>query len=266
MKTCVDCMNFRVALSNSLFAAVLACGLATFASAHAQDVTAPVPPPSADPKGEAVVAKLLSQMTMDEKIGQMSQIPLNQPPPLPPDQLAAEGKVGSFLFITDAAEINRLQHVAVEKSRLHIPLLFGFDVIHGFRTIYPVPIAMASSWDPAVAEKAQSMAAKEASATGVMWTFAPMVDIARDPRWGRIMEGAGEDPFLGAKMAAARCAASRETSKAPAISLPASSTSPATVLPWAVATTKSPTSLTNSCGTSTSRPSTLLSPPDPAPL
>jgi beta-glucosidase len=154
--------------------------------------------------GEAFVNSLLGKMTLEEKIGQMSQVALNTKLDTPADEMARKGQVGSFLFLTDAAEINRLQHVAVDKSRLHIPLLFGFDVIHGFRTIYPVPLAMAASWDPAVAERAQSMAAKEASATGVQWTFAPMVDIARDPRWGRIMEGAGEDPFLGSRMAEAQ--------------------------------------------------------------
>jgi beta-glucosidase len=174
------------------------------AAAMAQNSTAPVPPLPRDPSGEAFVSKLLSQMTLAEKIGQMSQVPLNQPAAVAPEVLAAQGNVGSFLFVTDPARIDRLQHAAVEQSRLHIPLLFGFDVIHGFRTIYPVPIALAASWDPQVEERAQGMAAREASAAGVRWTFAPMVDIARDPRWGRMMEGAGEDPFLGSKMAAAQ--------------------------------------------------------------
>jgi len=150
------------------------------------------------------VDNLLQKMTLEEKLGQMSQIPLNQKEDVSPDERILKGQVGSFLFITDAKEINRLQHLAVEKGRLHIPLIFGFDVIHGFRTIYPVPLALAASWDPAQAEEAQRMAAKEASAVGINWTFAPMVDIARDPRWGRIMEGAGEDPYLGSQMAAAQ--------------------------------------------------------------
>jgi Beta-glucosidase-related glycosidases len=150
------------------------------------------------------VNNLLQKMTLEEKIGQMSQIALNQPQDVSPDQRILNGQVGSFLFLTDAKEINRLQHIAVDRSRLHIPLIFGFDVIHGFRTIYPVPLALAASWDPTMVEHVQSMAAKEASAVGVNWTFAPMVDIARDPRWGRIMEGAGEDPYLGSKMAAAQ--------------------------------------------------------------
>jgi beta-glucosidase len=151
------------------------------------------------------VDALLSQMTLEEKVGQVHQLfyftQFMKPEAIEPDIRA--GKVGSLLFLTDPALINRFQKVAVENSRLKIPLLFGFDVIHGFHTIFPVPLAMASSWDPALVEQAQSVAAREARAVGIHWTFAPMVDIARDPRWGRIVEGAGEDPFLGARMAAA---------------------------------------------------------------
>lgn len=154
-------------------------------------------------KAERFVDDLLGKMTLEEKLGQMSQIPLNQPQDVTPDERILKGQVGSFLFITDAKEIDRLQHLAVERGPHHIPLIFAFDVVHGFRTIYPVPLALAASWDPSVAEKAESMAAREASAVGVRWTFAPMVDIARDPRWGRIMEGAGEDPYLDSAMAAA---------------------------------------------------------------
>ncbi len=197
--------NARLLTRNiAALAAFSAAAAVTCQPAAAQDVTAPITAHVVDAKAQAFVDDLLRRMTLEEKIGQMSQAPLNQPNDLPTDVLASQGKVGSFLFITNAAEINRLQHLAVEKSRLHIPLLFGFDVIHGFRTIYPVPIALSASWDPAVAERTQRMAAREASATGVQWTFAPMVDIARDPRWGRMMEGAGEDPFLGSKMAAAQ--------------------------------------------------------------
>jgi beta-glucosidase len=104
----------------------------------------------------------------------------------------------------DVKEINRLQHIAMEKSRLHIPIIFGFDVIHGYRTVFPVPLAMASSWDPLVEEQAQHLAAEDARAAGIQWTFTPMVDIARDARWGRIVEGAGEDPYLGSAMARAQ--------------------------------------------------------------
>src|SRR5215204_2688735 len=151
------------------------------------------------------VDDLMSRMTVEEKVGQLNQLfyftQLMKPEMMEPG--IREGKVGSLLFVTDPATINRFQKIAVEQSRLKIPLLFGFDVIHGFRTIFPVPLAMASSWDPALVEKAQEVAAREARAAGIRWTFAPMVDIARDPRWGRIVEGAGEDPFLASRMAAA---------------------------------------------------------------
>lgn len=149
---------------------------------------------------------LLGKMTLAEKIGQMEQS-AGQPmytPPAKADELARTGATGSFLFTTDPVRINELQHIAVEQSRLHIPLLFAYDVIHGFRTIAPIPLAMASSWDPELVTRTQAMAAKEARVAGVHWAFAPMVDIARDARWGRMMEGAGEDPFLGETMAAAQ--------------------------------------------------------------
>src|ERR1700677_361673 len=148
--------------------------------------------------------ELLGKMTLEEKLGQMTQIAFQEADSVTHDDRIRKEQAGSFLFVTNPVEINRLQHIAVDQTRLHIPLIFGFDVIHGFRTIYPVPLALAASWDPAQAEEAQRMAAKEASAVGIRWTFAPMVDIARDPRWGRIMEGAGEDPYLGSRMAAAQ--------------------------------------------------------------
>lgn len=150
---------------------------------------------------------LLKQMTVDEKVGQMTQSSGVQIPGLAsgkPDDAIAQGKVGSVLWLIDVKEINRLQHLAVDKSRLHIPILFGFDVIHGYRTVFPVPLAMASSWDPSVEEEAQHLAGQDARAAGIDWTFTPMVDIARDARWGRIVEGAGEDPYLGAAMARAQ--------------------------------------------------------------
>ena len=111
---------------------------------------------------------------------------------------------GSVLWVSDPKEINRWQHIAVDESRLHIPVIFGLDVIHGYHTIFPAPIAMASSWDPKMVEAAQTVAAREARAAGIAWTFGPMVDIARDARWGRMVEGAGEDPYLGAAMARAQ--------------------------------------------------------------
>jgi beta-glucosidase len=183
---------------------VVLLGFLCAARSSAQAFAAPSRSASSDADAVRFVDDLLAKMTLEEKVGQMSQIALNTPDKNLRDERILKGEVGSFLFITDAKEINRLQHLAMEKSRLHIPLIFGFDVIHGFRTIYPVPLALAASWDPAEVEKVQSMAAREASSVGVNWTFAPMVDIARDARWGRIMEGAGEDPYLGSRMAEAQ--------------------------------------------------------------
>jgi beta-glucosidase len=156
--------------------------------------------------------QLLSQMSVEEKIGQLCQLfyipPMFNIPGLSPeqpvDESIAQGKLGSLVYVGDVATSNHLQHIAVEKSPHHIPLLFGHDVIHGFRTIFPVPLAMAASWDMELVTHSQSIAAVEARSTGVNWTFSPMVDIARDPRWGRIVEGAGEDPYLGAAVAAAQ--------------------------------------------------------------
>jgi beta-glucosidase len=159
--------------------------------------------PGADSQATQLANDLLGKMTLEEKLGQMSQIAFQEADSVTHDERIRREQAGSFLFVTNPVEINRLQHIAVDQTKLHIPLIFGFDVIHGFSTIYPVPLALAASWDPAQAEQAQRMAAKEASAVGIRWTFAPMVDIARDPRWGRIMEGAGEDPYLGSRMAEA---------------------------------------------------------------
>jgi beta-glucosidase len=148
--------------------------------------------------------QLLTKMTLAEKIGQMEQGAAQMATPAKTEQLIRDGSLGSMLFVTDPKRINELQHIAVEETRMHIPLLFGYDVIHGFRTIAPVPIAMASSWNPQLVTKTQAMAAIEARAAGIQWAFAPMVDISRDARWGRIMESAGEDPYLGEVMAAAQ--------------------------------------------------------------
>ncbi len=152
------------------------------------------------------VSRLLARMTFAEKLGQLQQLCGTwDGDPLPEDfALARQGALGSTIFIRGAKRTSELQRVAVNESRLKIPILFAFDVIHGYRTIFPVPLGEAASWDPAGAERSTSIAAEEASSAGVRWTFAPMVDIARDPRWGRIVEGSGEDPFLGMAMAAAR--------------------------------------------------------------
>jgi len=163
----------------------------------------------ADPKEQRFVDSVLAGMTLDEKVGQLNQLSGLGAPTGPGGQPGGidkitRGQVGSFLNVTDPTEVNRLQRLAVEQSRTHIPLIFALDVIHGFRTIFPVPLGEASAWDPAAAERSARIAATEAAAAGVNWTFAPMVDIARDPRWGRIVEGAGEDPYLGEVLAAAR--------------------------------------------------------------
>ena len=151
------------------------------------------------------VEALLGRMSLTEKIGQLTQIGGASFMPGPnPEDLIRTGGVGSVLWLNDTQRFNELQKVAVEETPSKIPLLFGLDVIHGYRTIFPVPLAMASSWDPSVPERAQTVAAKEARAAGLHWTFGPMLDIARDARWGRIVEGAGEDPFLGSAMASAQ--------------------------------------------------------------
>jgi beta-glucosidase len=162
---------------------------------------------------------LLRQMTVEEKAGQLHQasgMTVVDAIKQVSDESIAQGQVGSILWQVDTKEINRLQHVAVDRSRLHIPLLVGFDVIHGYRTVFPVPLAMASSWDPSVEEQAQRVAAEDSRAAGIQWTFAPMVDIARDARWGRIVEGAGEDPYLGAAMARAQVRGFQGTELSPA--------------------------------------------------
>ena len=156
------------------------------------------PSPEIDVRVEA----LLAQMTLEEKVGQLFQANLRWRDDL--DDWIRQGHVGSLLSLNGAEQINRFQRLAVEESRLGIPLIIGFDVIHGFRTIFPIPVAEACTWDPGLAEQAARVAAVEACVEGIDWIFAPMVDIARDPRWGRIAEGAGEDVFLGSAMAQAR--------------------------------------------------------------
>lgn len=149
---------------------------------------------------------LLARMTLEEKIGQLTQLGAEVPGPNKetPDALIRAGKAGSVLWTFDSDLIARLQRVAVKESRLGIPLLFGYDVIHGYKNVFPVPLGLAATWDPALVERSQAIAAKESWVAGVNWTFTPMVDIARDARWGRIVEGAGEDTFLGAAMARAQ--------------------------------------------------------------
>src|ERR1051326_4870507 len=155
------------------------------------------------------VDSVLKLMTLDEKIGQMNQYngDWEATGPITKDgdkqNQIRKGMLGSMLNITGVEHTRQLQEIAME-SRLRIPLLFGQDIIHGYRTIFPIPLAEASSWDTSAIKLSARIAATEAAAAGVHWTFAPMVDIARDPRWGRVMEGAGEDPYLGSVIAAAR--------------------------------------------------------------
>ena len=151
------------------------------------------------------VEVLLKKMSLEEKVGQLNQVggAAFSPGPAAEDQIR-KGEAGSVLWLNDTQKFNELQKIAIEESPSGIPLLFALDVIHGYRTIFPVPLAMAASWDPNVPEKSQAVAAKEARAAGLHWTFGPMLDICRDARWGRIVEGAGEDPYLGSAMAAAQ--------------------------------------------------------------
>ncbi len=159
-------------------------------------------------KGEVSsrVEALLERLSLEEKIGQLTQAGAADfvMSRHLVEEVIRKGGAGSVLWLNDTKRFNELQKIAVEESPAGIPLLFALDVIHGYRTIFPVPLAMAASWDPAVAEQAQAVAAREARAAGIHWTFGPMLDIARDARWGRIVEGAGEDPCLGAAMAAAQ--------------------------------------------------------------
>jgi beta-glucosidase len=162
---------------------------------------------------EKKIDVLLKKMTLEEKIGQMNQyngfwditgpVPSDDNSKLKYDNLKS-GKVGSMLNVIGVENVRKIQKLVVENSRLKIPLIFGYDVIHGYRTIAPIPLAEAASWDLAAIEKSARIAAIEATSVGLNWTFAPMVDISRDARWGRVMEGAGEDPFLGSKIAIAR--------------------------------------------------------------
>jgi beta-glucosidase len=210
---------------HTVLALTLSLVLAPAGSQTSQHHT--VVPPSnrqlAYPEIEREVNALLGKMTLEEKLGQLVQyntvgatsatVAAGQEADLAanpeanyrldPMQLAEAGKLGSMLNVTGGARISSYQHTAVEKGRLHIPLLFGADVIHGYRTIYPVPLGLAASFDPQLVTQLSRMAAQEASTAGIRWFYSPMVDISRDARWGRTTEGAGEDPYLGSAMARA---------------------------------------------------------------
>ena len=208
----------------SIAASAGAQNAAPFAAPAVARVSAP---PSnhqlADPALEKKVDALLKQMTLEEKLGQLVQYgdsgdvanaALANAPQAPgknpethikidPMELAATGRLGSMLNVVGADRTNAFQHAAVEKSRLHIPLLFGADILHGYRTVYPIPLGLAATWDPDLVASVSRISAEESVTAGVRWFYSPMVDISRDPRWGRTQEGAGEDAYLGSAMAGA---------------------------------------------------------------
>ncbi|MCT4644067.1 MAG: glycosyl hydrolase, partial [Carboxylicivirga sp.] len=160
------------------------------------------------------IDELLGKMTLAEKVGQLNQYTSRweMTGPAPTENKGAQdllqelksGMVGSMLNVNGAEATRKAQQTVVENTRLGIPLIFGYDVIHGYKTMFPIPLAEAASWNPELARLSSQIAAKEAAASGINWTFAPMVDVGRDARWGRVMEGAGEDPFLGSEFAKAR--------------------------------------------------------------
>ena len=218
-----------------LFRSAILCAMLLPGGWLSAQSTSPAPsnPQLASPEIERKVDDLLARMTLEEKIGQLVQYSateahpdknagattaaLNVNPPGPGGvdsyELAQKGELGSMLNTVGQALTNHFQHAAVDNTRLHIPLLFGADVIHGFRTIFPVPLGTASSWDPEMITELAHMAAVEARTAGVNWFYSPMVDIARDARWGRCTEGAGEDPYLGSAIARAYIRGYQGTSK-----------------------------------------------------
>src|SRR6187402_1556054 len=163
---------------------------------------------SQDAKMKVFVDALMKKMTLTEKIGQLNlpgsgDIVTGQAGNSDIAKKIEEGKVGGLFNIKSVAKIKDVQKQAVEKSRLKIPLLFGMDVIHGYETVFPIPLGLSCSWDMNLIQRSAQIAAQEASADGICWTFSPMVDISRDPRWGRVSEGSGEDPYLGSQIAIA---------------------------------------------------------------
>jgi len=163
---------------------------------------------ASDPKMDRFVSSLMSKMTLEEKIGQLNlpvagAIVTGEGVSVGVEDRIANGEVGGLFNVKGAAEIRRYQQIAVEKSRLGIPLIFGMDVIHGYETTFPIPLGLACSWDMDAVMESAHIAAVEASSDGIAWTFSPMVDLARDPRWGRVSEGSGEDPYLNARIAEA---------------------------------------------------------------
>ena len=191
----------RISTAKGHFKAVmLLLGLSFIINSCSQGVADKSGKDEADTRAE----KMLAQMTLDEKIGQMSQLDIGYFRDTEQlKQSVREGRCGSLLNFFGTEQVNEIQRIAVEESRLGIPLIIGRDVIHGFRTIFPIPLGMAASWNPENVKKAFRISAVEASSQGIRWSFAPMIDITWDPRWGRIAEGCGEDPFLVSSMATA---------------------------------------------------------------
>jgi beta-glucosidase len=189
-------MKIRVILSICIFLTLTQTGCVPSANPEKSNL---------DPVIESKIDVILAKMTLEEKVGQMTQLNNgNDKGPEGTKDEIRKGRVGSFLNIVNVEMRNSYQRMAIEESRLGIPLIFGYDVIHGFRTTFPVPLGEAASWDLALMEKTAVVAAKEARAYGIDWTFAPMIDIARDPRWGRIVEGSGEDVYLGSLITRAK--------------------------------------------------------------
>jgi beta-glucosidase len=206
-------------LTGAALGFVLLAGSQTVAETRDKGLVPEIPRGAGMTRSDAIgfANRLIARMTIEEKVGQISQRfdiaslfpsgasrPPGMPEMTPLDDVVRKAQLGALLFVHDPEVANKYQRIAVEQTRLKIPLLLGYDVVYGMRTMFPVPLANAASFDPAGVEQIQTIAAQEARALGIHWTFAPMVDIARDPRWGRIVEGAGEDPFLGAAMARAQ--------------------------------------------------------------
>jgi beta-glucosidase len=202
-------------LTSLIRSAIVVCLAICCQAATAQDSpsaarSSSAPPHSSlnDPATEQKIDVLLHKMTLDEKVGQLVQYSSGQPTGpgtgrTEYNDMIQKGEIGALFNITTAREANAFQRVAMEKSRLHIPLVYGLDVIHGYRTEFPIPLGLAASWDPELVQQAARVAAREASASGIRWMFSPMIDIARDARWGRMAEGSGEDPYLVSAMARA---------------------------------------------------------------
>jgi len=216
-ENCLLNRSHRRSIASTAVALLLCCS-AGFAGLTRKHKAAPTPPPPPTPHASAQledkklntrVDALLAQMTLQEKIGQLSQYTAGSTITGPTgeklnfDAMLPKGEIGSLFNVTGPKETNHYQHIAVEQSRLHIPLMFGLDVIHGHRTTFPVPLAMAASFDPDIVQQACRVAGTEARQDGIDWVFSPMVDISRDARWGRIVESAGEDPYLGSAIARA---------------------------------------------------------------